>query len=67
MNKSVKKPNKILESIKKGLNDEQVASRIESKLTNRVENKNVKTYKAIFFSIYFQFSPDLRQRDYPLL
>ncbi len=37
-------------NIKKGLNDEQVASRIESKLTNRVENKNVKTYKAIFFS-----------------
>ena len=36
--------------VKKGLTKEQVALRQQQGLTNKKENKNVKTYKSIFFS-----------------
>ena len=40
---------------KQGLNAEQVQKRIDEHLTNKVENKNVKTYKSIFFGNIFTF------------
>ena len=40
---------------KTGLTTEQVKKRTEEKLTNKVPKKNVKTYRAIFFSNIFTF------------
>lgn len=40
---------------KKGLNQEQIDKRIAEHLTNKVENKNVKTYRSIFFTNIFTF------------
>lgn len=40
---------------KKGLTDDQVAKRMAQGLNNKVENKNEKTYKMIFFSNIFTF------------
>ncbi len=40
---------------KRGLTDEQVAQRTAQGFTNVVENKNVKTYKQIFFGNIFTF------------
>ena len=40
---------------KKGLTDEQVQQRVADGLTNKVENKNVKTYRSIFFTNIFTF------------
>lgn len=40
---------------KVGLNEEQIETRKDQGLTNIVENKNVKTYKSIFFSNIFTF------------
>ena len=40
---------------KNGLADEQVALRVRQGLTNITENKNVKTYKSIFFGNIFTF------------
>lgn len=42
-------------SAKQGLSAEQVQKRIDEHLTNKVENKNVKTYKSIFFGNIFTF------------
>lgn len=40
---------------KHGLSKEQVEQRINENLTNKVENKNVKTYRSIFFTNIFTF------------
>ena len=40
---------------KKGLTVEQVEQRTNENLTNKVENKNIKTYKSIFFGNIFTF------------
>ena len=41
--------------LKNGLTQEQVDKRIAENLTNKVENKNVKTYRKIFFGNIFTF------------
>ena len=42
-------------SPKQGLTSEQVQQRVNEHLTNKVENKNVKTYKSIFLGNIFTF------------
>lgn len=60
--KKKKKKVKTLEDVQRivadpkfGLTKEQVAHQVEEKLVNRQENKNVKTYRSIFFTNIFTF------------
>ena len=57
--KKQKKEEKVIErinaKIEKGLSSEQVGKRVGEGLTNKVENKNTKTYTNIFFSNIFTF------------
>lgn len=46
---------RIKADIKTGLKSEQVNNRVSEGLTNKVENKNTKTYASIFFSNIFTF------------